>query len=164
MCYRNRTEAKDLPVQWEWRANPDQWIPYDLASASELEDAYQQNKPVCKPAKGYFSAISYRYEVHFNYATRRFVQYNLSTGGTRRVRRMANDDNSILQPVAFSELNQDDTCAICLDTFADPSTTAADQHAAKLPACHGHYFHRCCVAAVIKLRDECPMCKKKVEY
>ncbi|CAB4415622.1 unnamed protein product [Rhizophagus irregularis] len=40
-CFLTRTDAKDLPVQWEWRANPDQWIPYDLASSSELEDSYQ---------------------------------------------------------------------------------------------------------------------------
>ncbi|CAG8502767.1 17578_t:CDS:2 [Dentiscutata erythropus] len=164
MCFLTRTDAKDLPVQWEWRANPDQWIPYDLASSSELENAYQNNLAVLNPKQGYFASIPDRYEIRFNYATRRFQQQNITSGGVRRIRRIANDDNSILQPVSFEDVTAEDTCIICLDSFVDPDTTTSDQHVVKLPPCHGHYFHRVCVAAAIKLRDECPMCKKRVDY
>ncbi|CAI2195893.1 6760_t:CDS:2, partial [Funneliformis geosporum] len=149
---------------WEWRANPDQWIPYDLASSSELEDAYQHKKTSIFPKQGYFASIPDRYEVRFNYALGRFQQHNLSGGGIRRIRRVANDDNSILQPVAFHEVTSEDSCIICLDIFQDPSSVSIEQQVVKLPPCHGHYFHRSCVAAAIKLRDECPMCKKRLDY
>ncbi|CAG8716460.1 6637_t:CDS:2, partial [Ambispora leptoticha] len=146
MCYQTRTDAKDLPVQWEWRANPDQWIPYDLASSAELEDAYQRRDAMLSPTRGFFASTSDRYEIRFNYAIPRFQQHNLNSGGTRRMRRVANDDNSILQPVAISEVTTEDTCIICLDGFQDPNSTTSDQHIVKLPPCHGHYFHRVCVA------------------
>nr|CAG8524526.1 8769_t:CDS:2 [Entrophospora candida] len=164
MCFLTRTNAKDLPVQWEWRANADQWLPYDLACAAELEEAYQNKKTVITPRKGYFSSIRDTYEIRFNYSTGRFVQYNIVGGGTRRVRRVASDDNSILQPVEYDTVTSEDSCIICLDGFQDPNTITADQHAVKLPPCRGHYFHRSCVAAAIKLRDECPLCKKKLDY
>ncbi|RIB25532.1 hypothetical protein C2G38_460611 [Gigaspora rosea] len=67
-------------------------------------------------------------------------------------------------PVPFEDVSPEDTCIICLDSFVDPDTTTSDQHVVKLPPCHGHYFHRVCVASAIKLRDECPMCKKRVDY
>jgi len=164
MCSLTRTDAKDLPVQWEWRANPDQWIPYDLASSSELEDSYQRKKATIVPKQGYFATIADRYEVRFNYSTGRFQQYNLSSGGTRRVRRIGNDDNSILQPVAIEQVTSEDSCIICLDSFQDSDSVSSDQQVVKLPPCRGHYFHRSCVAAAIKLKDECPMCKKKLDY
>uniref|UniRef100_A0A1D1XQL8 RING finger protein 148 n=1 Tax=Anthurium amnicola TaxID=1678845 RepID=A0A1D1XQL8_9ARAE len=164
MCQLTRTDAKDLPVQWEWRANPDQWIPYDLASSSELEDCYQRRKTSITPKQGYFASISDRYEVRFNYTTGRFQQHNLSSGGTRRVRRIGNDDNSILQPVAIDQVTSEDNCIICLDSFQDSGSVSPDQQVVKLPPCRGHYFHRSCVAAAIKLKDECPMCKKKLDY
>ncbi|RGB36997.1 hypothetical protein C1646_666562 [Rhizophagus diaphanus] len=125
MCFLTRTDAKDLPVQWEWRANPDQWIPYDLASSSELEDSYQRKKAAIVPKQ---------------------------------------DDNSILQPVAIEQVSSEDSCIICLDNFQDSSSVSPDQQVVKLPPCRGHYFHRSCVAAAIKLKDECPMCKKKLDY
>ncbi len=59
---------------------------------------------------------------------------------------MKKDDNSILQPVAFQQVTSEDSCIICLDTFQDPSSISADQQVVKLPPCHGHYFHRSCVA------------------
>jgi len=164
MCYQIRTDAKDLPVQWEWRANPDQWIPYDLASSAELEEAYQRRDVVFTPKRGFFATTPDRYEVRFNYVTPRFQQTNTSSGGTRRMRRVANDDNSILQPASFEAITSEDSCIICLDSFQDPNTDTTDQQPVKLPPCHGHYFHRACVAAAIKLRDECPLCKKRIEY
>ncbi|RHZ56067.1 hypothetical protein Glove_406g35 [Diversispora epigaea] len=218
MCFLTRTDAKDLPVQWEWSANPDQWIPFDLASAAELEEAYQKKKAFISPKQGYFASIPDRYEIRFNYATGRFQQHNMTSGGARRIRRVANDDNSILQPVPFENVTSEDCCIICLDNFEDETTsieqeivklppchghyfhracvaddnsilqpvpfenvtsedcciicldnfedetTSIEQEIVKLPPCHGHYFHRACVAAAIKLKDECPMCKRRIDY
>ncbi|KAG9287348.1 hypothetical protein G9A89_023719 [Geosiphon pyriformis] len=164
MCYLIRTDAKDLPVQWEWRANPDQWIPYDLASSAELEEAYQRGDSSFSPKKGFFASTPDHYEIQFNYSTFRFQQLNTSSGGMRRMRRVANDDNSILQPVPFETVTCEETCIICLDGFQDPNTLTTDQHVVKLPPCHGHFFHRACVAAAIKLKDQCPLCKKRIEY
>jgi hypothetical protein len=63
-----------------------------LASSSELEAAYQHKKATIIPKQGYFASIPDRYEVRFNYTTGRFQQYNLSSGGTRRVRRIGNGE------------------------------------------------------------------------
>ncbi|RIB19396.1 hypothetical protein C2G38_2083277, partial [Gigaspora rosea] len=128
ICFLTRTDVKDLPVQ---RANPDQWIPYDLASSSE--NAYQNNLAVLTPKQGYFASIPDCYEIRFNYATRRFQQQNITSDGVRRIRRIANDDNSILQSVPFEDVSPEDTCFICLDSFVDPDTTTSDQHIVKLP-------------------------------
>ncbi|CAG8434085.1 5286_t:CDS:10 [Diversispora eburnea] len=130
---------------WEWSANPDQWIPFDLASAAELEDAYQKKKASISPKQGYFASIPDRYEIRFNYVTGRFQQHNMTSGGARRIRRVANDDNSILQPVPFENVTSEDCCIICLDNFEDENTSI-EQEIVKLPPCHGHYFHRACVA------------------
>ncbi len=64
-----------------------------MASSSELEDAYQHKKAVIYPKQGYFASIPDRYEVQFNYASGRFQQHNLTTGGTRRIRRIGNGEN-----------------------------------------------------------------------
>ena len=65
MCYTLRTQAKDLAVQWEWRAD-EKWIPYDLPSCMELELAFKQGLKSIELSKGYFSGKP-GYVVHFGY-------------------------------------------------------------------------------------------------
>jgi hypothetical protein len=160
MCYRTKTSAKDFTYQWEWSANPNQWIPYDIPSAQEIETSYQAKNDSCTLSQGFFRDFPGVYVVKFNHNGRKFVQINQSSSNRRRVRRISDDDNSIMEPVSIDFDNV--ICVVCQEPFE--SSTDKTKEVVKLPPCEGHYFHRGCIAPCIKLKDECPICKKKIVY
>ncbi|RUS29867.1 hypothetical protein BC938DRAFT_480132 [Jimgerdemannia flammicorona] len=162
-------------------------IPYDKAASTEIETAFQnpqQNKMTL--TQGYFATHPGESEVLFDRAARSFVQVNTGSGRRRAVRRLANDDNSVLIRVPRATIGTDhNICAICqnrldetsllLDSGEASSGNSGDsspnekspgshQHqegslheSVRLPQCApGHYFHRVCVAQAIKLKDQCP--------
>jgi len=162
MCYTTHSGAKDLPIQWEWQPNPDQWIPYDKIAGAQIEAAYQGRLRSMNLTAGYFSNTTERYIMHFDLVTRRFEQENINTRKRRSVRRVADDDNSILISVPHTSVDAESICAICIEPFTDEDASTS---AVRLPPCEpGHYFHRLCIAQAIKLRDRCPLCAKPVVY
>jgi len=159
MCYITHSGARNLPFQWEWQPNPDQWIPYDKLSSAQIEAAYQAGLPNVTLTAGYFRFLGGRHILHMDHLTRKFEQENTSTRKIRSVRRIADDDNSILMPV--TSIDAESICAICIEPFAGDGLTDV----VRLPPCApGHYFHRLCIAQAIKLRDRCPLCAKSVVY
>jgi len=162
MCYITHSGAKDLPVQWEWQPNPDQWIPFDKLASAQIEAAYQGHLPTTNLTAGYFSNTSERYVLHLNHVTRRFEQENINTRKRRSVRRIADDDNSILISVQHTSIDPESICSICIEDFTGEEGPLG---AVRLPPCApGHYFHRMCISMAIKLRDKCPLCAKQVVY
>jgi hypothetical protein len=162
MCYITHSGARDLPVQWEWQPNPDQWIPYDKLASAQIEAAYQGGLSSLTLTTGYFCSTGERYIVYLNHVTRRFEQENTGSRKRRSVRRIADDDNSILIPVLHTSIDAESICAICIEDFTGDEVST---DVVRLPPCApGHYFHRVCISHAIKLRDRCPLCAKPVVY
>eukprot|EP00455_Lapot_gusevi_P009366 TRINITY_DN1418_c0_g1_i1.p1 TRINITY_DN1418_c0_g1~~TRINITY_DN1418_c0_g1_i1.p1 ORF type:complete len:193 (+),score=27.36 TRINITY_DN1418_c0_g1_i1:90-668(+) len=164
MCYRTNTRAKDLDCQWEWQAD-DQWIPFELPSVHQIEQAFQARQRRVLLSFGFFEENPY-YEVVFDYAAGQHFQRNTQSGNRRRVRRLGNDDDSLFQPIEVRQ--QDDAmCVICQydfsNWFQNPDTASnKNQQPVKLPSCEGHCFHRECIAQLVKLKSQCPLCARAV--
>ncbi|RUS18266.1 hypothetical protein BC937DRAFT_88978, partial [Endogone sp. FLAS-F59071] len=113
MCYRTRPSARELPVQKKKKKKKKK-IPYDRAASIQIETAYQSSQPKVALTQGYFADFPGDYDVLFNRTTRAFVQVNVQTRRRRPMRRIANDDNSILIPVSFAAISSEHViCAIC---------------------------------------------------
>ena len=65
--------------------------------------------------------------------------------------------------VSSSSSSATPSSSTCLSLYPDDSWPDAELANMKLRNCHsGHSFHRHCIAAWIKLKDECAYCKKKI--
>jgi hypothetical protein len=162
MCFSTRTEAKDFEgSQWQWRAG-DIWIPYDLDSCGLLERAFQE-KRVSRISleHGYF-AENPGYQVAFDRTRGRHVQLNTCSGGTRSVRRLAEDDPMLFETVSTLGASRG-ICSICqLDLEQEEASSG---QVVKMIMCTGsepHLFHRSCIFQWIKINVTCPYCKKSV--
>ncbi|KAI9105663.1 hypothetical protein DFS34DRAFT_21644 [Phlyctochytrium arcticum] len=116
VCYMSRTMVKDLPFLWEWAPNPDQWISYDLPTASAIEETYQKGQAcVMHLTHGpYFSRRPLQYGLKMDPAHQSFWQFNTMTGRPRRVRRWAVDDVTVA--VRAEEVEAGDQCVICQES------------------------------------------------
>lgn len=157
MCYNLQFAAKDLPVQWEWKAE-EKWIAYDVPTCAQLEEAFQKRSRGVLLSAGYFEDKR-EYQVMYNHDRHQHVQINLATGGRRAVRRIADDNSHLFKDVEASELSATEQCSICTEPF--DSSIAAGK-AVKLRNCHGHYFHGPCLSAWVKLKNTCPFCRAAV--
>lgn len=162
MCFSIRTEAKDIEgPQWQWRA-ADQWIPYDLETAQQLESVYTNHgESNCVTLKHGFFADNYGYRVTLDRKNGRHVQTNCNSGGVRSVRRLADDDPGLFQEV--SRYISESLCAICQMEFS--SSEFGTKDVVKISVCSGsdpHLFHRKCIFQWIKIKDVCPFCKRSV--
>lgn len=155
MCFTLRMTAKDLPVQWEWKAD-EKWIPYDLPSTLQIEEAFKQGKSPVRLSQGYFEDNP-GYDVHFS--KNRLYQINTHTGMRRTVRRIADEDSTVFSPAPSSITLKDEQCSICQENLAGCSD---DLEPVKLPKCANHFFHRKCIASWVKLKGYCAFCRTPV--
>jgi len=65
MCFTTRMTAKDVAVTWEWHAEGETWIPYDLPTCMQVEEAYKQKLDRVSLTSGFFSSQPGAYEIQF---------------------------------------------------------------------------------------------------
>ncbi|MES1910761.1 MAG: hypothetical protein MHM6MM_003294 [Cercozoa sp. M6MM] len=152
MCFGNRTSAKDDYVHWQWQPQANEpWIPYDQATAQQLEQAFQQGQHEVELQHGFFAS---RRGYKVVSIMSKPMQLNTRTGMQRSVRRMCEDDEHLFVPVP----DKDGQCSICLDDFNGDSV--------RLSVCvdseDSHCFHRNCIAQWVKLHNNCAYCRARV--
>lgn len=70
MCFTSRMGVKDVPVTWEWQAEGDTWIPYDLPTCVQLEEAFNQKLERVSLSSGFFADQPGVYEITFEWEGR----------------------------------------------------------------------------------------------
>lgn len=70
ICYTTRMTAKDVAVTWEWHAEGETWIPYDLPTCMQVEEAYKQKLDRVSLTSGFFSSQPGAYEIQFSWEGR----------------------------------------------------------------------------------------------
>jgi len=83
MCFTTRMTAKDVAVTWEWQAEGENWIPYDLATCLQVEDAYKQLDRISLTS-GFFAAQPGVYEILFEWEGRPTPEHRRRFGRRRR--------------------------------------------------------------------------------
>jgi len=191
MCYKVRVCVKDLSVTWQWQA-ADQWIPYDLPTTLQLEQAFQAGESKVALTVGWFAendgyivtfrrpTASHRSPAHY--------QTNSYTRNHRKIRRIAEDEIDLFHPVnCRADLQRGERCAICQLEF-DEQVNNSESSSSSTPSSHsvsavssssspsslphsvvrlrhcapGHAFHHSCISSWIKLNDKCPYCSVRL--
>jgi len=70
VCFTTRMTAKDVAVTWEWQAEGEVWIPYDLPTCLQVEDAHKQQLDRVSLTSGFFASQPGVYEIHFHWEGR----------------------------------------------------------------------------------------------
>lgn len=70
ICFTTRMTAKDVAVTWEWHAEGETWIPYDLPTCMQVEEAYKQKLDRVSLTSGFFSSQPGAYEIQFSWEGR----------------------------------------------------------------------------------------------
>ncbi|PRP77547.1 phosphatidylinositol 4-kinase [Planoprotostelium fungivorum] len=154
-CYLVRTDTKDVEVTWQWAADPTQWIPYDMESNMQIEEAFQNGDQEVALSKGWFKNNG-GYILYLVWPTSQFpiegVRYaQINRGGNlRMVRRIARNEEGLFEDVDASTYRTE-KCMVCQVEFEEGDVV-------KLPVCTNHYFHRECILQWLKLKDHCPYC------
>jgi len=137
MCYTVRVSTKELSVNWQWQASAEQWIPYDLPTTLQIEEAFQKGAAEVDLNKGYFASVP-NYTIAFQRTRKskkakskedeskvtRVIQTNTSTGNVRYVRRLG-DGTEMFEEVKWDLINDEEKCSICQMEFLDPPETSS---------------------------------------
>lgn len=146
VCFTTRMSAKDVAVTWEWQAE-DVWIPYDLPTCLQVEEAYKQKLDRVVLSSGFFASQRGAYEIQFQWEGRaapqprklfskskpaddgkadanakclRMTQINVRSHNPRAVRRIDTNDDSIFVKIdKFAVLTDTDKCGVCQDMFIE---------------------------------------------
>lgn len=146
VCFTTRMSAKDVAVTWEWQAE-DVWIPYDLPTCLQVEEAYKQKLDRVVLSSGFFASQRGAYEIQFQWEGRaapqprklfskskpaddgkadanakclRMTQINVRSHNPRVVRRIDTNDDSIFVKIdKFAVLTDTDKCGVCQDMFIE---------------------------------------------
>lgn len=87
VCFTTQMSAKDVAVTWEWNAEG-VWIPYDVPTCIQVEEAYQQKLDRVGLSSGFFATQRGAYEIQFQWEGRarkpgrRLLGGMLKTSGT----------------------------------------------------------------------------------
>ncbi|MES1919579.1 E3 ubiquitin-protein ligase dtx3l [Bonamia ostreae] len=147
------------------------WINMDAVASYRLERALFENEKFV-----YIDIGHHRFSIDLANST----QTNLNTGNTRLIRRTRFFSNFCgvydkserksekrvekiwvsLSKIEISNLDQDEKCSLCLDTFA-----LDKREIGRLNRCKGHFFHKECGSemSIVKYIDrfkKCPVCKE----
>jgi hypothetical protein len=174
-----RDPQNDLEVlvpQWEWCHKDERehdsigslavgaadWGVYGETQNSEIETAFQAGHSMLEVALGIRI-----YHIIFDFEESGMVQRDHKWGAhcaLRAVRRRLVNletraaDLRSLKAIA-SKRFEDETCAVCMQAFADTPTMPV----ASLPGC-GHHFHTACTQRLADQQSDCPFCRTKVDW